>query len=118
MKVGIQSRQNTLILNKLFGISDLVPNFGPTMKVLSKFKKFGTENKWNIRTDLELKLQLNLEELSQNFENNYHISKLKISIDQVLQFHSRSFASLLKLTLLLLHFHFEIKVDLCLLTFE
>ena len=35
MKFGIQSRQNTLILNKLFGIDDLVPSFGPTMKVLS-----------------------------------------------------------------------------------
>ena len=45
MKVGIQSRQNTLILNELFGIGDLVPNFGPTMKVLSKLRKFGTKNK-------------------------------------------------------------------------
>ena len=45
MKFGIQGRQNTLILNKLFGIDDLVPNFGSAMKVFSKFKKFGTENK-------------------------------------------------------------------------
>ena len=52
MKFGLQSRQNTLILNTLFGIDDLVPKFGPTMKVLSKFKKFGSENKWNIRIDI------------------------------------------------------------------
>ena len=45
MKFGIQSRQNTIILNTLFGIGDLVPNFGPTMKVLSKLRKFGTKNK-------------------------------------------------------------------------
>ena len=48
MKFGLQSRQSTLILNTLFGIDDLVPNFGPTMKVLSKFKKFGSKDKWNI----------------------------------------------------------------------
>ena len=30
MKFGIQSRQNTIILNTPFGIGDLVPNFGPT----------------------------------------------------------------------------------------
>ena len=52
MKFGIQSRQNALILNTLFGIDDLVPNSCPTMKVLSKFKKFGTKNKWNIRNDI------------------------------------------------------------------
>ena len=52
MKFGIHSRQNTLILNTLFGTDYLVPNFGPTMKVLSKFKKFGTKNKWNIRIDI------------------------------------------------------------------
>ena len=52
MKFGLQSRQNTLILNTLFGIDDLVPKFGPTMKVPSKFKKFGSENKWNIRIDI------------------------------------------------------------------
>ena len=40
MKFGIQSRENTLILNILFGIDDLVPNFGPTMEVLSDFVKF------------------------------------------------------------------------------
>ena len=34
MKFGIQSRQNTLILNILFGIDDPVPNFSPTMEVL------------------------------------------------------------------------------------
>ena len=44
MKFGIQSRQKTLIFNTLFGIDDLVPNFSPTMKVLSKSKKFGTKN--------------------------------------------------------------------------
>ena len=48
MKFGIQSRENTLILNTLFGIDDLVPNFGPTMEVLSDFMKFDTKNKWNI----------------------------------------------------------------------
>ena len=52
MKFGIQSRENTLILNILFGIDDLVPNFGPTMEVLSGFKKFGTKNKWNIQIDI------------------------------------------------------------------
>ena len=52
MKFGLQSRQNTLILNTLFGIDDLVPNFGPTMKVLSKFKKFGSKNKGNVRIDI------------------------------------------------------------------
>ena len=45
MKFGIQSRENTLILNILFGTDDLVPNFGPTMEVLSDFLKFGTNNK-------------------------------------------------------------------------
>ena len=30
-----------------------------------------------------MKLQLNLEELSENFGNNYHINKLENSIDQV-----------------------------------
>ena len=52
MKFGIQSRENTLILNIIFGIDDLVPNFGPTMEVLSDFVKFGTKNKWNIRIDI------------------------------------------------------------------
>ena len=52
MKFGIQSRQKTLIFNTLFGIDDLVPNFSPTMKVLSKFKKFGTKNTQNIRIDI------------------------------------------------------------------
>ena len=51
--------------------------------------------------DLKLKLQLNIEELPENFENNYHINKLGNSTDQFLQFHSRLFASLLKLTLFL-----------------
>ena len=45
MKFSIQSRQNALILNILFGIDDLVPNFGPIMEVLSDFIKFGTKNK-------------------------------------------------------------------------
>ena len=52
MKFGIQGRENTLILNILFGTDDLVPNFGPTMEVLSDFLKFGTNNKWNIRIDI------------------------------------------------------------------
>ena len=52
MKFGLQSRQSTLILNTLFGIDDLVPNFGPTMKLLSKFKKFCTKNTQNIRIDI------------------------------------------------------------------
>ena len=50
---------------------------------------------------LKLKLQLNLQELSENFENNYHINKLENSIDQVLRFHWRSFTSLVKWTLTL-----------------
>ena len=37
---GIQSRQNTLLLNILFENGDLVPNFGPTIEVLSNFMKF------------------------------------------------------------------------------
>ena len=41
-----------LILNILFGIDDLAPNFGPTMELLSDFMKFGTKTKWNIRTDI------------------------------------------------------------------
>ena len=52
MKFGIQSRENTLILNILFEIDDLVPNFGPTMDVLGDFMKFGTKNKLNIRFDI------------------------------------------------------------------
>ena len=48
MKFGIQSRENTLTFNILFGIDDLVSNFGPTVEVLSDFTKFGTKNKWNI----------------------------------------------------------------------
>ena len=47
MKFDIQSRQNPQ-----FGSDDLVPNFGPTMKVLSKFNKIGTKDKWNIRIDI------------------------------------------------------------------
>ena len=45
MKFGIQSRENTLILNILFGIDDLVPKFGPTIEVLNDFMKFGTKKK-------------------------------------------------------------------------
>ena len=41
-----------LILNTLFGIDDLIPNFSPTMKVLSDFMKFGTKNNWNIQIDI------------------------------------------------------------------
>ena len=52
MKFGIQSRENTLILNMLFGNDDLVPNFGPTIEVLGNFMKFTTKNKWNILTDI------------------------------------------------------------------
>ena len=52
MKFSIQSRQDALILNILFGIDDLVPNFGPIMEVLSDFIKFGTKNKWNIQNDI------------------------------------------------------------------
>ena len=52
MKFGIQSRENTLILNILFEIDDLVSNFGPTMEVLGDFMKFGTKNKLNIRFDI------------------------------------------------------------------
>ena len=33
--LGIHCRENGLILNILFGIDDLVPNFGPAMQVLS-----------------------------------------------------------------------------------
>ena len=40
------------VLNMLFGIDDLVPNFGPTIEVLSHFMKFGTKNKWNILIDI------------------------------------------------------------------
>ena len=42
-----------LILNILFGIDDLLPNFGPTIKVISDFMKFGTRNKWNILIDID-----------------------------------------------------------------
>ena len=52
MKFGIQGRENTLILNILFGIDDLVPKFGPTIEVLSDFMKSGTKNKWNILIDI------------------------------------------------------------------
>ena len=48
MKFGIQSRENMLILNILFGIDGLAPNFGPAMELLSDFMKFGTKTKWNI----------------------------------------------------------------------
>ena len=49
---GDQLRENTLILNIPFGNDDLVPNFGPTIEVLSNFMKFGTKNKWNILIDI------------------------------------------------------------------
>ena len=46
IKFGIQSRNNTLLLNIIFGNDDLVSNFGPTIEVLSNFMKFRTRNKW------------------------------------------------------------------------
>ena len=58
MKVGIQNRENTLILDILFGIDYIDPNFSPTIEVLSDFMKLQmevknevtncTKNKWNI----------------------------------------------------------------------
>ena len=36
--------------------------------------------------DLKLKLQLNLEEMSENFESNYQINKLENSIEPVCHF--------------------------------
>ena len=51
MKFDVQSRKKTQILNMLFGIDDLVSNFGLTIEVLSDFMKFGTKNKWNILID-------------------------------------------------------------------
>ena len=53
MKFGIQSRENTLILNIQFENDNLVPNFGPTIEVLSDFMKFVTKNKWNILIDIQ-----------------------------------------------------------------
>ena len=52
MKFGIQSGENMLILNIIFGIDDLVPNFGPTIEVHSDFMKFGTKNKRNLLIDI------------------------------------------------------------------
>ena len=52
MKFGIQSRENMLILNLLFGNDYLVPSFGPTIEVISHFMKFATKNKWNILIDI------------------------------------------------------------------
>lgn len=52
MKFGIQSRENALFLNILFGIDDLDLNFGPAIEVLNDFMKFGTNNKWNILIDI------------------------------------------------------------------
>ena len=52
MNFDIQSRENTQILNIIFGIDDLVPNFGTSMEVLSDFMKFINKNKWNIRIDI------------------------------------------------------------------
>ena len=52
MKFAIQSRENTLILNILFGNDDLVQNFDHTIEVLNDFMKFGTKNKWNILIDI------------------------------------------------------------------
>ena len=52
MKFAIQSKENTLILNILFGNDDLVQNFDYTIEVLNDFMKFGTKNKWNILIDI------------------------------------------------------------------
>ena len=52
MKFGIQNRENTLNLNIIFGIDDLVPSFGLTIEPLGDFMKFDTKNKWNILTDI------------------------------------------------------------------
>ena len=52
-------------------------------------------------TNFILKLKYALLWLFKNVENNYHVNKLENSVDQVLQFYLRSFASLLKLTLFL-----------------
>ena len=52
MAFCVQNRENTLILNILFGVDDLAPIFGPTIEVLSDFMKFGTKNKWNIWIDI------------------------------------------------------------------
>ena len=52
MKFAIQSKENTLILNILFGNDDLVPNFDYTIEVLNDFMKFGNKNKWNILIDI------------------------------------------------------------------
>ena len=52
MKFCIQNRENTLILNILFGNDNLVQNFGQTIEVLNDFMKFGTKTKWNILKDI------------------------------------------------------------------
>ena len=67
---------------------------------LGKFQ-YALELKYALLLFLKSTLRLNLEELSENFENNYHINKLENSVHQVLRFHSKSFPSLLKLTLFL-----------------
>ena len=48
MRYDIQSRENTLVLNMLFVIDDLISNFGPAIEELSDFMKFRTKNKWSI----------------------------------------------------------------------
>ena len=45
LEFGIQSKQNAQFFNILFGVDDLDPNFGPTIKVVNNFMKFGTKNK-------------------------------------------------------------------------
>ena len=45
MEFGIQNRENTLILNIVFEVDNLVSNFGPTIEVLNDFMKFGTKIK-------------------------------------------------------------------------
>ena len=52
MKFGIQSREKMLILNMLFGIDDLDPNFGPTIEVLDDCMKFDTKNKFHFKTEI------------------------------------------------------------------
>ena len=52
MKFGIQSKENTVVLNMLFGIVDFVQNCGPAIELLGDFMKFGTKNKWSILIDI------------------------------------------------------------------
>ena len=49
-----------------------------------------------IRVEIEVAIKCR-----ERFKDDYHVNRLENFIDQVLQFHSRSFTSLLKLTLFL-----------------